>query len=211
MNSKYRCTGCKIRFKNPVLLVSPAGTFHSVDCATAYSIEKSNKIRAKAKALDKKTTAEGKRKYKREDIRHQHTLTRMAFNKMRRLQELKWYADRGLPPRCISCQGLLGGDQWCCGHFKTTHNSLLRYDERNTFLQHNRRCNKELSGDIAGTHNTMGYRKGLIVRFGKEEGQKILDYCDSSNTVKRWTWQELEANRKQYNKVIREIENENHL
>jgi len=206
MGSTYKCTGCKSRFPKPPGFTAPAGNFHTYCCATEYGYRAAVKLRKKKEQQAKKEHTAAKKNLKRNDVRHQHKLTQKVFNRMRVLQELKWYSDRELPPRCISCQGLLGNDQWCCGHFKTTHNSVLRYDPHNTYLQHNQRCNMRLSGDIAGTHNTMGYKKGLIVRFGNSAAQIVIDYCDNTNTVRKWTCEELIANRKRYNKTIRELE-----
>lgn len=63
-----------------------------------------------------------------------------------------------------------------------------------------------LSGDIEGTKTTRGYKQGLKDRFGEEEGQAIIDYCESNTTPVKWSWEELEKNRAQYNARIREIE-----
>jgi len=206
---KLKCCGCKDRFPADTMIELPAGNFHSFGCAIDYSKAKSDKARAKAKKQrvmkEKKSDNKRKKEFKLNDLPYQHKLTQKVFNRMRVLQELVWFKSKGLPPRCISCHGKLGGDQWCCGHFKTTHNSLLRYDELNTFLQHNHRCNMNLSGDIEGAHNTMGYKKGLITRFGKEEGQEIIDYCDNSNAVKKWTGEELAELRKRCNIKIKRL------
>ena len=69
----------------------------------------------------------------------------------------------------------------------------------------NRRCNSGLSGDIAGTKTTRGYLNGLRERFGQQEGQSIIDYCESHTEAKKWTCDELERLRKQFNKRIREL------
>ena len=50
-----------------------------------------------------------------------------------------------------------------------------------------------------------GYKQGLIDRFG-EEGQAIIDYCETNSDPVKWTWEELEKNRAEYNARIREIE-----
>lgn len=63
-----------------------------------------------------------------------------------------------------------------------------------------------LSGDISGTKTTRGYKQGLIDRFGEEEGQEIIDYCETNSDPVKWTWEELEKNRAKYNARIRELE-----
>jgi len=209
---KLKCCGCKERFPADTMTKHPAGNFCTDECAISYAQARSRRqkalIGAKKIKQEKKSDIKRKKEFKLNDLPHQHKLTQPVFNRMRVLQELTWFKSKGLPPRCISCHGLLGSDQWCCGHFKTTHNSLLRYDELNTFLQHNHRCNMNLSGDIEGTHNTMGYKQGLITRFGQKEGREIIDYCDTTNSVKRWTGEELEELRKKCNIKIRRMEKE---
>jgi hypothetical protein len=63
-----------------------------------------------------------------------------------------------------------------------------------------------LSGDIEGTKTTRGYKQGLKERFGEEEVQTIIDYCESNTAPVKWSWEELEKNRAKYNARIREIE-----
>lgn len=210
-NSKRKCTGCGDRFAAETMIKLPAGHFHTIDCATTYAQEKQQKARERQQAkarrqqqeerkADRKALAELNRK----DVRWQHKQTQKAFNKMRVLEELLWFKERGLEPTCISCGNPLGGDQWCCGHFKTVGaQGRLRYDPRNAYLQHNKRCNMGLSGDIYGTKNTHGYIQGLKNRFGDEEGQAIIDYCETHTEAKKWTWEDLECMRKQFNCKIR--------
>ena len=73
-------------------------------------------------------------------------------------------------------------------------------------MQHNKNCNMHLSGDIEGTSTTMGYKTGLITRFGFEEGTAIIEYCTSSIKSNKWEWQELEEIRKEFNAKIKELE-----
>jgi hypothetical protein len=150
-----------------------------------------------------------KNEFYKNDTPKQLELCQAVFNKLRRLQELKWFADRGMDPTCISCGKPKGGDIFCAGHFKTRGaQSGLRFDPKNVYLQHNRRCNSDLSGDIYGTKTTHGYLQGLRNRFGSEEAQNIIDYCETNTAVKKWTCEELIAMRKDWNKQIRELENE---
>ena len=161
----------------------------------------------RAKEADKAARARKVEFYK-SDLPKQLELCQKTFNKLRRLQEFKWFADRGLEPTCISCGKPKGGDIFCAGHFKTRGaQSGLRFDPKNVYLQHNRRCNSDLSGDIYGTKTTHGYLQGLRNRFGDEEAQKIIDYCETNTEVKKWTCEELIAMRKEWNKQIRELEN----
>jgi hypothetical protein len=161
----------------------------------------------KERKAQKQASTRAKRDLNRKNIRWQHKQTQKAFNKLRVAQELKWFEDRGLEPTCISCGKPKGNDQWCCGHFKSRGaQSGLRYDPKNTYLQHNQRCNMRLSADIEGTKTTRGYKKGLIERFGEVEGQAIIDYCEVNVKPVDWDWEELEKQRAGYNKLLRQIE-----
>jgi hypothetical protein len=174
-------------------------------CCMACALDYLDK--QKEKKFKRETTAMKKNHYQK-DLKWQHKQCQPVFNKLRRLQELKWFKDRGLEPVCISCSKPLGGDEWANGHYKSVgSSSYLRYDLKNSYLQHNRRCNKALSADIAGTSTTHGYKTGLVIRFGEQEGNEIMDYCERfSSVVHRFEWQDLERMRKEWNKEIRELE-----
>ena len=202
MNSKFRCRGCREYYPAETKIKVQIGSFHSFDCAAEYGRRQAQKRAQKERDERHK---ELKKKVKREDTQHQHKLTQKAFNRLRVLQELKWFKDRGLEPECISC-GKKNMD-WCCGHLKTTGaQSSLRYDENNTFLQCNRYCNMALSGNIEGNKNTRGYKKGLIERFGEEEGSAIIEYCESNTKPVKWSGSGSIQLRKKCNSKIRELE-----
>lgn len=208
MNSKRRCANCKRRKPTESMLIQGIQAFCNRDCAIKYAGDNVSSLAKKGRQIERKRVAEKKRAIKLMDIKWQHKQTQKAFNKMRVLQELDWFYSRGLQPTCISCGGELGGDQWCCGHFKTQGgNGRIRYDEINTALQHNHRCNMNLSGDIEGTHNTHGYKQGLINRYGEVGGKAIIGYCEENTGPKFWDCEELQQMRKKFNKRIRELEN----
>lgn len=168
----------------------------SIKCALALGKE------AERKKTIKKNRAALK-EYNRRDIKWQHKQTQPVFNKLRRLQEFKWFKDRGLEPACISCGQPIGNDQWACGHFKTVgSNGYLRYDPKNTYLQHNYNCNQMKSGD------TEGLKRGLMERFGETEGRAIIDYCETHNQTRKYCWQELEEMRASFRKEIKQLEAE---
>lgn len=181
----------------------------SLECALDLVREaEAKKAKREAKAKDK-ADRKAVKEFKRQDLKWQHKQTQKVFNRMRVLEELLWFRKRGKDPECISCGLPLGGDQWCCGHMKTRGaQSGLRYDRSNTFLQHNHRCNMNLSGDIEGSKTTRGYKKGLLERFGQEQGQSILDYCESHAAPVKWAWQDLEEMRGKFAAEVRELEKE---
>ena len=166
-------------------------------------------IKAKASIAKKAKQKAQKASKDRLDLnrRHlpwQHEQCKTSFNRLRVQEELQWFAERGLEPKCISCSKVQM--DWCCGHYKTVGaQSGLRYDRQNTFLQCNRYCNKGLSGNIAGNKNTRGYTQGLADRFGQAEADKIIEYCEARTAPVKWDWQELEAWRKEWNIKYREL------
>lgn len=208
------CKHCKTRFEVEQGLQLPVGFFCSMNHAMTYAKMAQNRSRsnAKRKLMSRqpsktKATHRGSTDTKRQDVKWQHKRTQQAFNKMRVLEELVWFKKRGREPTCISCDKPLGGDQWCCGHFKTIGaHGALRYDRRNTYLQHNHRCNMHMSGDLYGTNTTRGMVQGIKDRFGEQEGQRIIDYCSQRMKPAKWDWQDLERMRKEFNQKRRELE-----
>lgn len=210
-NSKKKCKHCKEYFHASDMHIIPAGTFctreHGEEFVIARLNEKITKKKAKEKAKNdewKASLPKNTRELNRKDIRWQEPKTQRSFNRMRVLQEMAWFAERGIEPYCISC----GKEKmdFCCGHLQTRgSNSRLQFDERNTFLQCNKYCNSSLSGNIHGNSRTRGYHKGLLKRFGKIEGQAIIDYCETNNAPVKRKWWELEDLRKEFNLKIKQL------
>lgn len=159
-------------------------------------------IRNKKKA-EKKANRIQKKEFYANNRRHQLKLTQAVFNKLRKLQELKWFKDNNLEPECVSC-GKTNMD-WCCGHYKTVGSQgWLRFDVVNTYLQCNRYCNMALSGNISGNKNTRGFTQGLIERFGEIKAKEIFYHCNKDST-KKWNCEELIKMRAEFNKEIRSL------
>jgi len=198
---KPKCSKCKEPFM-------PYSSFEKYCIPCAIKVGQSNRAKVERKEIKIKNTErqDKKRKFKLNDVPHQKELTKTVFNRLRVLQEKKWFADRGLEPECISC-GKTNMD-WACGHFKPAGSQgIIRYDPMNTYLQCNRYCNMGLSGNIEGNKNTRGYKQGLRDRFGEEEGNKIIEYCETKTEVKKWSGVELKEMRKEFSKHIRGLEN----
>lgn len=161
----------------------------------------------KEKAKDREAKAK-KSEYYRNQLSWQHKHTQDSFNKMRRLEEFKWFKDHGIEPYCISC--LKTNMDWCAGHHKTVGSSpALRYEPSNVCLQCNRNCNQSLSGNLNGTATTIGYKAGLAHRFGEEEAQRRLEWLEEHQADKhKWTCEELEEMRKGFNERIRQLQKE---
>lgn len=192
-----KCRACPNKFE-------PFNSLQAA-CSPACALKIGKKQAAKKAEKAAKQARAERREFNRRDLSWQHKQCQRVFNRMRVLEELQWFRDRGLEPECISC-GKTHMD-WCCGHFKTRGAQPgLRYDRMNCYLQCNKACNESLSGNIEGTKTSRGYKQGLIERFGKFEGQWIIKYCEVNTDPVKWTWQELEALRKQWSQRIRDLE-----
>ena len=205
-NAKLRCKYCREYFKRETMVVSPGGKFCTNDHRVTWAIENQNKGYKKIKQAENKKDLLRKQVFRGSDTKWQHTQTQKAFNKLRKLQEIKWFHDRSLEPECISC-GKTNMD-WCNGHFKTVGSQgALRYDPMNSYLQCNRYCNMALSGNINGNKNTRGYLNGLVARFGSVAAKEIIDYCEKDR-IKSWSCAELIEMRKLFNSEIKTLNQE---
>ena len=197
-SQEMKCKICKTKFEPRFFLQKAC--FDPV-CLDAWSQMDKQKTIKKVEAITSKANKKAVRDLDRRSLPWQHKQTQPVFNKLRRLQELKWFSDRDLEPVCTSCRKPLGKDQWCNGHFKSVGaNGRLRYDFKNSYLQHNNNCNNHRSGDATQ------YEIGLVDRFGEEEGREIISYCEENNSPIKRTWQELEVMRKEFNKQIKMLE-----
>ena len=180
-----KCVKCGCHPKRPILLNGLI--FCSITHATKYAISKS-KQDAKFKKFSVKPRSQKK------------AIVQQAFNALRREQEMQWFELRGLRPMCISCGKGLGGDQWACGHLLSRgERPDLRYDELNTYLQHNFRCNKNLSGDIEN------YKAGLVTRFGKNKALEIIKHCETKQDYKEPSDKELYQMLSDFREQLREL------
>jgi hypothetical protein len=129
-----------------------------------------------------------------------------VFNRMRRAEELLYYANLGEPPRCISCGKTKGNDTWACGHFKSRGaRPDLRFERLNTYLQHNHRCNQMLGGDVKN------FELGIIKRHGGR-AKEILEYLDTVQTQEKLTDEQIISTKKTWASTARKLEKlfENH-
>ena len=151
-------------------------------------------IKKKQKAKKKKHTAR-KKKLDENDLSKQLRLTQSAVNR------LVMVINAGKP--CFTCGNRNPFIKYCAGHYKTVGAyPELRFNLKNINLQCNFHCNCNLSGNIAGTKNSRGYRQGIIDDFGQER----LDYLDGPHDSIKYTCQDLIAFRKEVRKITREVE-----
>ena len=204
-NSKRKCKYCKKSTRDYIVVNMSA--FCTFDEAVQYANENKAKGAAIIKKSNDKKHVKKKKSFRLSDTSHQHELTQGVYNKLRVLQEKQWFYDRGLEPECISCKKQ--NMDWCCGHFKTRGSQgNIRYEKDNTKLQCNRYCNKGLSGNINGNKTTRGYIQGLTDRFGKNESNRIIEFCETNTAVKKWTGEELKQMRKEFNQQIKQLTGE---
>ncbi len=136
---------------------------------------------------DKKTRATWrKRKAAVKPLKHWEDMTQRVVNDYIRER------DHDLP--CISC-GTWETVQWEAGHYRSRGKaSHLRYIEDNINKQCHH-CNVQLSG------NQQQYRIRLIRKIGPER----VEALDNNNTPHRYTIEELEAIRKHYSALRRQL------
>lgn len=119
-----------------------------------------------------------------------------VFSKFIRLRDTKQYGFKY--GRCISCGRIMPYTQLDCGHFHSRIHRNTRYDEDNCHVECHY-CNR-MSAD-----HLIKYQENLI----KKIGQKRFDLLKvkASMTCKRSAF-ELELLIKEYEKKIKELENE---
>jgi hypothetical protein len=200
---KNQCTGCKKRFIAVDMIKKPVGKFCTIKCMLAYALKPPLDNAKKVERLRDKEHALRKKVMNDTDLTKQHKLTQDVFNRLRKLQEFKWFADRNIEPYCISCEKT--NMDWCCGHYASRGSQgALRYDLKNTYLQCNRACNCSLSANMDGNKHSIGYRLGLLRRFGDAEGMRIIKYC-TRDRIKKWECQELIEMRAAFNVEIKQL------
>lgn len=161
---------------------------HNYKCAIAFNKQRDAEIAAREqRKRDKEARAKWReRKAEVKPIKHWEDLTQRVVNEYIRER------DRDLP--CISC-GTWTTVQWEAGHFRSRGKaSHLRYHEDNIHAQCHH-CNVHLSG------NQQQYRINLIAKIGAERVE-ALEY---NNTPHRYTREELDAIRKRYRALLREL------
>ena len=179
-----KCKVCRAEFQKR----SMTHKVCSPECAEALSKIEREKKRLRAERDQRKDTKQRLEALK--TISDYAAETQTVFNKWIRMRD--WQAGHG----CISC-GTRKNVQYAAGHFRSRGaSSALRFNEDNVFLQCNKKCNKELSG------NSNEMRKGIIKRIGIERFEAV----DNHNEVKHWTRDELLTIKSDYAARIKALE-----
>lgn len=161
---------------------------HNYKCAIAFNKQRDAENAAREqRKRDKEARAKWReRKAEVKPLKHWEDLTQRVVNDYIRER------DRDLP--CISC-GTWTTVQWEAGHFRSRGKaSHLRYHEDNIHAQCHH-CNVHLSG------NQQQYRINLIAKIGAER----VEALEKNNTPHRYTREELDAIRKRYRALLREL------
>lgn len=162
----------------------------SVECAIAYNSAKKEKAKAKEEKAFRKETRRLKQKIKSKGEWAKEA--QAAFNKFIRLRDAK--------DPCISC-GRHHQGQYHAGHFMTVGaHPELRFEELNNHKQC-APCNNHLSGNI------IRYRQGLIEKIGFEK----VEWLEGPHEPKRYRKEDLEAIKKLYTKLARELNDANNI
>lgn len=152
-------------------------------CGIPCAIEHSNALKAKK---EKKEYREAKAKLKpRADYLKE---AQAVFNKYIRMRDEK--------EPCISCQRKHTG-QYHAGHFRTVGACPeLRFNEYNCHKQCSV-CNNYLSG------NLIEYRRGLVAKIGIT----LVEWLEGPHEAKKYTIEEIQAIKKEYQQKIKELMN----
>lgn len=190
-------TKCK-HCKKPASAKFGLNYFCGIDCAYRHARAIQSKKASKESSERRKRDRERLVQLKRPS--EHASEAQELFNKMRRLECLLWFKERGLEPVCISCQKPLGDDQWACGHYKTRGaRKDLAFERLNTHLQHNFHCNKNKSGDVDGQ------KIGYAMIYGAEEAERILADLEVRREIPKRTPDEWQAMKKEFSAEIRRL------
>ena len=193
MPNKRRCKACKE-------YAIPRGTDPRVkwcsdpckDKVIAAALEKARETQRKQA---RRAQNQEKRARKLNDLPHQKTLTRLAFNKMIRL------LDAG--QLCISCGKEVCGSRFEAGHFKSVgSHPELRYDPRNCYLQGSG-CNQATS---SRRRSNLTVSKEYEQRLRDKMGDELVDWLNGPHEPKHYTCDDLRELRAVFNEEVRRLE-----
>lgn len=198
-NSKLKCTFCKERFRPEKVegKRTPTGWFCSIDHAIEHSRavrERQNKKAMQSQAKKEKDNRKASRALKDNDRKHQFKLTKEVIQ--------KWVNHvRDSEFGCISCGTTKPTILYSGGHYRTAGgNPEIALESKNIHKQCLFNCNKNKSGNISGDKHSIGFKKGLIERYGEE----YVDWLENHHESNRLDCDQLRELRAYYNRLIRE-------
>ena len=197
MANKKKCRYCGTYVNPDEALKVSLGVFCNTTCSSSYWLEKDRK--KQEKAYKERTKQFAKERGVQTTKKNQMQLTQDEYNRWIKLEEIYRCKKAGVQPECISCGKVWtesNNHDFACGHYKTRGaRSDLAMDTRNTWLQCNKRCNSELSGNITGQMGTRGYTRGLMDKLG-DEFEAVSAYLDRVRIARKYTDDEYKNLRK---------------
>ena len=182
---------CKICHDIFIPIRSLQPTCEKMECMIEYT----NRHLKQQATNDKKEARKELKQYNMNDIPVLKRKAQKAFNEFIRL--------RDKDELCISCKYDFKNftteqpRQKHAGHYRPQGgNSLWRYEEKNCHAQCSI-CNNHLSA------NLIPYRENLIKKIGLEE----VEILENTNTIKKWTKEELQDIIKTYKGKFKLLEN----
>lgn len=180
-----KCRICRDTF-TPTRMIQPV--CEKFECKVAYANKAAEKSAQNRKAKERREHRAAKERIKKRS--EWLAEAQEEFNRFIRMRD----ADQP----CISCGTSNPAIQYAAGHYRTVGaNPELRFEELNVHKQCNRRCNRELSGNI------INYRPALI----KKIGQANLDWLEGHHEPKKYTIDEIKAIKAEYRQKCKELEN----
>jgi len=193
--------------------------FCSIECMSLHGLDKARQQAERKRKADeagaKKRRDTFKKEFQKTDKRYrteQIELTQKAFNKVIKLEELLRCAIAGEQPMCISCSKPwtpFDNADFAAGHWHSRGaRSDLAMNNLNVFLQCNKRCNSALAANKTGEMGTHGYDKGLVMRLGQDEFNRIDAKLKRVNILPDWSVEDYKLLRKWLNGRARYITKE---
>jgi hypothetical protein len=179
MNSKRKCTGCKVRFSQDLETwrKAPVGYFHNNDCQIDYA-------RKTVKAKKKSHNFNLKRDFLNNDRSHQVKRTQTIFN--------KYIRERDALKPCITCGNSKTYIQYHAGHYLSVGaRPEHRFNPVNCHKQC-ARCNNWLSGNVANYRIALIERYGLTAVENLEADHKPKKYgVEALKVIQKWNQRKL--------------------
>jgi len=180
-----RCLNCKTKFIPKRFLQKHCNENQEcIDASVKYAMDKVSANNKKSAVSEKRVLRE-----KLKTIGQYEQEAKKSFQKWVRIR------DKGMP--CISCGTENAKEIHGSHYFDANRFSGLIFDKRNCHASCDY-CNVYLSG------NLIGYRKGLVERYGLEFVEKLEAESDSKRVYK-YTKEELIAKKLKYDILIKEM------
>lgn len=186
--------GCKQKAAPEDGVIIKMAWFVSIDHAVKHSMKLGEASTKRQLAKKEKEHRKSVRTVKDNDRKHQFKLTKEVIQ--------KWVNHvRDSEFGCISCGTTKPTILYSGGHYRTAGgNPEIALESKNIHKQCLFNCNKNKSGNINGDKHSIGFKNGLIERYGEE----YVDWLESHHESNRLDCDQLRELRAYYNRLIRE-------